>query len=457
MTALWLAVWLWLGWMVMPGLGAEVPVPPKYQGIPLTCYEEVSNKFAQGNGRVFALSEIASKYIEAKDNDRAVELLNQALELLKDSEDNSQKAYLMVEIADRYTKAGQKQQAEATLNKAYTLVKGFTNQTDRAFAAVKIARAYADYGDKDKASRLLQQAFVPTKDIRDVYAKSRAYAAIASAFISIGDPASANSALEQAQNYAGMSLDPNARARALIEIAGTYAELKDHAQAIKYLQSAFQQLEGEIPDEYKGDFSARAFAFITERYLATDQPEQAKAVLSNIPDQSLEKGIGLLNLSTRYRKDNQLEQAKTTIADSLAKITALPDSLDKAAVLSEIAEGYRLLGDQKSAKEAVSASAAVVAKLTNPAEKIYALNALASQAADRNEQSEAKQYLDQSLAVVGETDKNKPLNNRDRAVSDIAGLYWQIGETDTASRVAESLSPGLEKDQLTALFACANK
>jgi tetratricopeptide (TPR) repeat protein len=441
-------------WFSQMGLGWADSVP-QFQGIPLPCYVEVSQKLTEGNSQAFTLSEIADKYISAKQNDRAVELLDKAVQLLEDSKDSSPKAYLLLEIADRYAKAGQKQQAEAVIGKAFTLVKGFPNQVDRVFATIKVAHSLADLSQKEKANRLLTQALLPTKDLTDVYAKSRAYAAIAGGLAQVGDLPAAANAITQAQTYAVMSTEASVRARALIEVAATYAELKDHPQAVKYLQSAFKEIAKEIPDQYKADFNARTFALMVERYLSTDQPDQARQVLTNIDDGSIEKGIGLLNLASRYRKDNQLDQAKSAISESQTKISALPDSLDKAAVLAEIGAGYLQLDDREGAISALALSGQVAGKLTIPTEKIYALTSLASQYAELGDNATAQQYLDQSFALLTTATKAKQITNYDRAASDIAGLYWQVGQREAANRTADTMGAGTEKDQITALFACA--
>ncbi len=434
---------------------ADLENDAKFQGIPLHCYVSASQLIPDNNGKVFSLLEIASKYSAAKDNDRAGTVLDQALDQIKTSPDNSAKAFLLVELAERYAQANQKQKAGTVLNQAFTLVKGFPNKTDRVFAGVKIARAYAKLDQKDKADRLLKQALPISADIVDVYAKSRAYEAIASALISIDDLETANTALAKGQEYAGMALEASTRSRSLIELAGTYAELKDHKNAIKFLQDAFDEVMEEIPPAYKQDFSARAFALVVERYLGTQQFEQARQVLANIPDTSIEKAIGLLNLANGYRKSGQTELALSTLEESNNKAKLLSDSLDKAALLTEIAQGYRQLGNPDQAESLMQQTQEIAQKLTNAPEKIYALSSLASQYADLGKMETAKQLLDQSLAVVEETDKTKKLGNRDRAVSDIAGLYWQVGETTKAQTLADSLGDSPEKQQLQALFTCA--
>ncbi len=427
----------------------------KFQGIPLACYVSVAKVIPDNNGRVFSLIEIASKYSDAKEYDQATAILDQALEQIKDSPDNSNKAFLLVELADRYASANQKQKAGTVLNQAFTLVKGFPNKTDRVFAGVKIARAYGKLGQEDKADRLLKQTLPIIDDIVDVYIKSRAYEAIASALISIDDLETARDALIKGQQYAGLALEASTRSRSFIELAGTYAELKDHQKAIKFLQDAFEEVGEELPPAYKQDFIARAFALVVERYLGTQQLDQARQVLENIPDSSIEKAIGLLNLSSAYRKSNQPELALSTLEQSLSKAKPLPDSLDKAALLTEIAQAYRQLGKPEQAESLMQQTQEITQKLTSAPEKIYALNSLASQYADLGKMEIAKQLLDQSLAVLEETDKTKKLGNRDRAASDIAGLYWQVGETAKAQTLAASLTDSLEKQQLETLFSCA--
>jgi len=434
---------------------ADAKADVKFQGIPLTCYVTASQLIPDTNGRVFSLLEIASKYSEAKQYDQAVAVLDQALEQIKDSPDNSSKAFLLVELADRYANANQKQKAGTVLNQAFTLVKGFPNKTDRVFAAVKIARAYSNLGQVDKADRLLKQSLPIIDDIVDVYVKSRAYEAIASVLISLDDLESANNALLKGQQYAGMALEASTRSRSFIELAGTYAELKDHKNAIKFLQDAFDEVGEEIPPAYKQDFMARAFALVVERYLGSNQYDQAAQVIANIPDTSIEKAIGLLNLASAYRKSGQAELALSTLEQSLSKAKPLPDSLDKAALLSEIAQAYRQLDKPEQADALMQQTQEIAQKLTSAPEKIYALNSLASQYADLGKMEIAKQLLDQSLAVLEETEKTKKLGNRDRAVSDIAGLYWQVGETTKAQTLADSLTDSPEKQQLQSLFTCA--
>jgi tetratricopeptide (TPR) repeat protein len=459
-----------LSWLWTPhALAAESQSEPQFQGIPLSCYVSVSQsqpltsepspeqESAQNLAQSFTLLDIADKYISAKLPDRATELLDQAVELAGKGTNNSAKAYLLVDVADRYRQTDHQQTALATLAKAFTLVKGFTNQIDRVFATVKIARAYDQLGERDKAQRMLKQSLVAAKDIVDVYGKSRAYDAIASGLTAVGDKDSASESVAKGIEYARMALDTPSRARALLEVAATYAELQDHPQAIRYTQLALDTVRQEIPQIYQQDFNARALALIVERYLATNQPEQAEQVLTNIPDTSIEKGIGLLNLSSRYRKSGDKAKAEAVIDQSLSKISALPDSLDKSAVLSEIAEGYKLLDNLPKSAEVLAQSAKVVQTLTSVPEKIYALTSLASLYADRQELDTAKTYLDQALDLIVQAESTKPLPNRERALADVAGLYWQSGDREKALTLADQLQPGLQKSQITALFACAKQ
>jgi len=454
---LWLCLLLCIAvvWGYASPASADPQADTKFQGIPLNCYISASKLIPDANGQVFSLLEIANKYASTKDNERAVAVLDQALEQIQTSSDNSAKAFLLVELAERYAQAGQKQKAGMVLNQAFTLVKGFPNKTDRVFASVKIARAYAKLEQPDKADRLLKQVLPVSADIVDVYAKSRAYEAIASALISINDLEAANTAIAKGQEYAGMALEASTRSRSLIELAGTYAELKDHTNAIKFLQDAFAEVSDEIPPAYKQDFTSRAFALVVERYLGTQQYDQARQVLDNIPDTSIEKAIGLLNLANGYRKAAQTELALATLEQSTSKAKALPDSLDKAALLTEIAQGYRQLDKAEQAETLMQEVGQIAQKLDSAPEKIYALSSLASQYADLGKLETAEKLLDQSLAVVEETDKTKKLGNRDRAVSDIAGLYWQVGNTTKAQTLADSLSDSPEKQQLQSLFSCA--
>ena len=105
-----------------------------------------------------ALLNIAGRYIEIKEADKASRLLSQALEKAKEMKDAAKKSSTYAGIAQMHGKLGQIDQASKLLSQALEIAMTIEDMDDKCWELVTIAGMYTEVGQKEQSSHVLSQA-----------------------------------------------------------------------------------------------------------------------------------------------------------------------------------------------------------------------------------------------------------------------------------------------------------
>jgi len=115
---------------------------------PFLCALLVAKTIEYASYKSSALADIAGKYAETGQKEKATQILSQALETAKTIEDANDKSRALADIAGEYAKAGQKEKANQILSQALETAKTIGDADDKSRALADIAGKYANAGKK---------------------------------------------------------------------------------------------------------------------------------------------------------------------------------------------------------------------------------------------------------------------------------------------------------------------
>ena len=206
---------------------------------------ETANTIEGANSKARVLADIAGKYADAGQPEKATQILSQALETAKTIKDADSKVWVLADIAGKYADAGQ-------FNKALEIAKTFKDAdsfidhqsgwpTGRTIAdAVWEAKALADIAGKYAQAGQFNQALEIAKTFKDADSKTRVLADIAGKYADAGQPEKAAQVLSQAFETARTIEYASSKAWALVDIAGKYADAGQTEKATQILSQALE-------------------------------------------------------------------------------------------------------------------------------------------------------------------------------------------------------------------------
>ena len=310
------------------------------------------------------LAEIASKYADIGQIDRATKIMNQALETANAINGEFWKASALTYIARQYAEAGQFTEALDTANaindefwKANSLAEiagmyAKAGQTDKtaqlltqalrtaygiegeylAWTLAHIAGEHAKAGQKEKAEQLLRQAYETAKEMETLYWKAEALANIASNYAVAGLIDKSAELLTHAFEVTHRIIDGWSRDLAYVVIADEYTKLEMLTQALETANT--------ISREYAKD---PTLAQIAGKYAEAGQFTEALDTANAINDEN-EKARALANIANEYAEKGEINRAAKLLNQALETVYSSNHELWKATMLAEIAGTYAKAG-----------------------------------------------------------------------------------------------------------------
>ena len=110
---------------------------------------------------------MGAAYVELGENQKAIEVLNQAISLQTGIANSRREAIARVSIGMAYHKLGDEQKALESLNRGLELVRQADDRPNEARAYTALAKVYWDTGDKAKAQANLMQALPLARELND--------------------------------------------------------------------------------------------------------------------------------------------------------------------------------------------------------------------------------------------------------------------------------------------------
>lgn len=275
--------------------------------------------------RIRALAEIGNQFIEAKRNDRAIQVFDRARSYAEAS-DSGQKNFLLVTCAIGFLHAGEAQLADDTLDLVL-------DKTQMASALTAFARDAWQREDKEDALETLEEAYAiinsqRDKEIRDSRARNAVLASIAAQFAAFGKT-------ERGVEIAGGNPDPQQTVAALTQIVQVLTLQKD--------DQAARDTIAEIEDE-----SSRVSAMIvmSDAKQRSGDSDGALALLDEAASwaETVPQLVGrstLLNdISKRYSKHERQEKIRQLAVLNLQAISGIRDESSRAAALANLSQVY---------------------------------------------------------------------------------------------------------------------
>ena len=347
------------------------------------------------------MSQVALKYAQAGQKAQAEQILVQALQKAKASDE-------MAEIALKYVQIGQKSQAQQILVQALQKA----NTTDEM---AEIALKYAQVGQKVKALQVLAQASQNAQYPNDIDKVAFKYA-------QVGQQAKGEQLLAQALQSVKKEKDSKIKNLDLGYIAISYAKLGQCNQAIEIAKSI-----KDYPDyrEFKDAYITHdgliiglnlpdVFVEIAEKCTAAGRYEQAFQAIQKIKF-SDNKSEALGVVAVEYAKKSQYKQAFQVLKENLesdynkASLSSEYDSIKtrfllksqliKALALPKIVEATQ--SESPATAEQVLSQAFEVAKtIKSRDDKVKVITAIAIEYAQLKQKDKSEQLLAQALQIA---------------------------------------------------------
>ena len=401
------------------------------------------------------LTRIAGEYAAIGQNDKAEELLAQALPLVQAISNDCDKSEPIAAIAGQYAKAGQQAKAKELLDQAirvanaaknclshndvvenladiqnryvqegqYDLalqtVRGLNNENEvfKIYGLSLIAHHFADTGQVDKSSALLTEIVKVAQSLKDAHAQAFALARSAVEYAKAGQNAQAIELLNQAMKVAPTINNTNeGKSNVLVGIARGYAQVGQTDQAIKALDQALPIAKTMS----NPDFKFHALGEIAVQYAAVNQKAKATEIFGQLQSmlqtgEPAFKSISLSSLAHFYANSGQYEQA-------LRIAQTIKDVQEKAGALSRIAGHYARKGQFESALQ-------VAQTISDANHKAGALSEIVRSYAEAGQ-------LDQALKVAQTIERKF---DKTMILSEMAVNYAEAGKPDRAIQIAQTI------------------
>ena len=357
--------------------------------------------------RANALAQIAIKQAEAGDYDAGLEIADQmddtsstmaeiavkcmeggqpdrAFEIIRTIEYVPSAVWALTEIASRYIKAGRQAEAAELLTQALQLARSIELEKDRAGMLIEVALKYADAGERERAGGVLREASRLAETIEITSLRESTLVQVSYGFARIGYD-------ERAVEVVAKIDDAFRGAMALTGIAAEHLNAGRQEEALALLSRAMQRVvDEEFYDE--GDYPAARYRALTEiaiQYTAAAQYDKAAQTARMI--------------EADKERDGALMKIVRDLVETEANDSALPiarqieDGYLKTMAFTEIAGSFLKTSQQEQATSLLSEAKGVAEAITWDYQKILALIAVALKYAEAERRDEAAKLLLQAL------------------------------------------------------------
>ena len=186
----------------------------------------VAMEIKDSEGRVEALTVLASAGTETGEKEKTMSVLERAVETAELVGDNAYAASSYALISMSYAKAGEKEAALKLAARAGEKLENVTSKHERQNVLLKMAEAYAELGKSD-------ESFIYAKRIEDETKAPVAFAKAAGSYFKAGNEAKAREALEEALAVSGKIRSGYSQAKVMNNIVSVYLEMGDMKKALE--------------------------------------------------------------------------------------------------------------------------------------------------------------------------------------------------------------------------------
>src|SRR3989442_177179 len=351
--------------------------------------------------------------------EKAAEILSQALQVANIIEDSYSKAGALVEITGKHIEAEQYDQA-------LQLINTIEEPSFKADLLAQIATKYAEAEYYDQALQLVNT-------IEDPSSRAETLAAIANKYAQAGHY---NHALKLANTIADFDL----RVGVLIGIAEQYTAAEQQALMLPWLQPRMPtfQLSNEVAYAAINYFQEKAWHILSQvntdlpqiagKYAEAGQYPQALQIANTITEVDLRAEV-LAEIARAYAQTGHEKKAAELLSQALKVANTIENVSSKGEVLAEIARKYAHAGHYDQALQ-------IVSTIEDPSSKAGALAEMAQKCMEAGQTEKAAQVLSQVLEVAQTIEDPYA---KAKALAGIAHKYTEAGHYDQALQVAKAI------------------
>ncbi len=327
------------------------------------------------------MAEVALKYAQIGQKGKAEQILAQALQIAKTSNEQ------MVEVALKYAQIGQKGKAEQILAQVSQNAQDTSSPSDSTFLAVK----YEEVGQQSKAEQLLAQALQKTKKV--IGSQDSFLTDLAIGYAKIGQFNQAINTAKSIEGYADVEdykeyITPDGLINGTSGL-DVFAEIAKKCVEVNRFDLALEAIK-EI--KRTGNRS-EALTHLAVRYAASDRFDLALLTIDNIKETG-NSSQALAQLAIYYGTVGQYDKAFQLLKEidfEYIKIEALIKIVEQATQVKSPTRAKQLL---------VPALKMVKTTRLEHVNKAASLTAIAIEYAKLGQQSKAEQLLAQALQIT---------------------------------------------------------
>ncbi|MEQ8539141.1 MAG: hypothetical protein RIB93_17020 [Coleofasciculus sp. D1-CHI-01] len=420
---------------------------PTDKGIPLVCWVREAYSKPESEAQVWALLKVAHQYSAAGHQDKASEVLEQALEIARTVEDVQSKIKLLLQVASGYIDAEEFASTTPLLNSALQLTQTTTDEPAKLAFLTDIASQYTAASQKDKAADIVAQIeqLRETVDL-NYFRQGSILDTLTEVYAELGN-------LEQALGIVNRAEDANFKASALTNIAQSYRKFGQENQAIELLDRAAKI----------ADINSHTLAKIAQQYWQTGQEDKATQIAINLPDANQDVLVDIISQKAKRGDYSQALQlvpffkgmerkvfAPKHIAEQYVEggsseplsdiVATIKDTESRETFLGTIAANY-IKNDQ------YDAALTIVEAINDAYYKAAVLTQLSLHYTASGDNNQATALLAQATEIAKNTDDYitiHPLLKKVSILTAIAGLYQAIGQQEKAAEVLSLAQKPLE-------------
>ncbi len=398
----------------------------------------IDDEILDSDDKASALTEIAEIYIKLEKEDKAISLLEKALNAANNIQESHLKAQVLSFIAQTSAKLNSSDKAIALLKQALNAANNIRESNDKARVLSFIAQASAKLNSSDKAIALLKQVLKAANQIPDSNEKASPLTSIAEASAKLKSSDKAIALLEKVLKAANQIQDSYGKASVLTSIAETSAKLNSSDKAIALLEKALKAANQIQDSSYK----ASVLTSIAEAYAKLNSSDKAIALLekalkaaNQIQDSSYKASV-LTSIAEAYAKLNSSDKAISLLEKVLKAANQIQDSYGKASVLTSIAETSAKLNSSDKAISLLEKVLKAANQIQDSHSKAWVLTSIAETSAKLNSSDKAIALLEKALKAANQIQDS---SYKASVLTSIAEAYAKLNSSDKAISLLEKV------------------
>jgi CHAT domain-containing protein/uncharacterized protein HemY len=402
-----------------------------------------------------ALKNIGRAYAELKEDQKAIEALQEAVSIARTRKDLDSEASVLTSLDSIYTEQGDNRKV---LEVRLRLVEIYREQKDKLFEAsnlIGLGDTYININEYQKAVEAYQQSIVAARQVEigkqpaysQDYALSLEYKALdglSRSSTGFGQLDKAVDFAQQALKYTQTIRKPDLEANALLQLSFLYTNsIKDFNKAIAFSQQALTiarqikapQLEAKALDNLSYAYNKQG-----NQQKALEYTNQVLEIAKRLENPTLEFSA-LGKLSDIYENQGNYPKVLELAQQKLALVQKEKLGIFETSALTNLSKGYRLTGDTTKAVETAKQAITLAKQQNNPTYEAIALLDLSLAYKLRGEYDLG---IATAQSALGLFRTKQYFGGEVAATAVISGIYDALGEYQKVIAVAE---PALKLSQ----------